>query len=141
MSLPAVFGAIALESRHAIHESFPAGPALIGAAVAFVTGVVAIAVLRRVVISGRFALFAIWTLPLALATLAQQAEALKGSAEATLAGLANNIFVGLLGVKPLVAALHVVPLHDSENGPRGAVRTPTLGERAVVEVDLGAGDP
>jgi len=36
----------------------------------------------------------------------QQAEALKGSAEATLAGLSSNIFVGLLGVKPLVAALH-----------------------------------
>jgi undecaprenyl-diphosphatase len=73
MSLPAVFGAIALESRHAIHESFPAGPALIGAAVAFVTGVAAIALLRRVVIGGRFALFAIWTLPLALATLAMAA--------------------------------------------------------------------
>ena len=35
----------------------------------------------------------------------QQAEALKGSAEVTLAGLSNNIFVGLLGVKPLITAL------------------------------------
>lgn len=35
----------------------------------------------------------------------QAAQALKGSAEATLSGLSNNIFVGLLGVKPLVAAL------------------------------------
>lgn len=35
-----------------------------------------------------------------------QAESLKGSAEATLVGLQNNIFVGILGVKPLVAALH-----------------------------------
>jgi undecaprenyl-diphosphatase len=73
MSLPAVFGAIALESRHALHESFPAGPALLGALVAFATGVAAIAVLRRVVISGRFALFAIWTLPLGIATLAMAA--------------------------------------------------------------------
>lgn len=73
MSLPAVFGAIALESRHAIHESFPAGPAVTGAAVAFVTGIAAIAILRRVVMSGRFALFAIWTLPLAIATMAMAA--------------------------------------------------------------------
>jgi undecaprenyl-diphosphatase len=73
MSLPAVFGAIALESRHAMHESFPVLPAVVGASVAFVTGVVALSLLRRVVISGRFALFALWTLPLGIATLAMAA--------------------------------------------------------------------
>jgi len=73
MSLPAVFGAILLEGRHAMRESFPVLPALIGATVAFATGVAAIAVLRRVVISGRFALFALWTLPLAIATMAMAA--------------------------------------------------------------------
>ena len=52
---------------------FPVGQAVIGACVAFVTGVVALMFLRRVVIRGRFALFALWTVPLSLATLAMAA--------------------------------------------------------------------
>ncbi|MFO7180814.1 MAG: undecaprenyl-diphosphate phosphatase [Pseudomonadota bacterium] len=70
MSLPAVLGAIALELRHVIGQPFPAGPALAGALVAFVTGTAALLVLRRVVATGRFGLFALWTVPLAIATLA-----------------------------------------------------------------------
>jgi undecaprenyl-diphosphatase len=73
MSLPAVLGAILLEGRHVIGQPFPVVPAAIGASIAFVTGVVALMFLRRVVIRGRFALFALWTVPLSLATLAMAA--------------------------------------------------------------------
>lgn len=73
MSLPAVAGAILLESRHVVGESFPVGPALVGAAAALVTGGLALGALRHVVQSGRFFLFALWTLPLAVATLAMAA--------------------------------------------------------------------
>jgi undecaprenyl-diphosphatase len=73
MSLPAVFGAIVLESRHAMGETFPVTPALVGASVAFASGVLALLLLRRIVRNGRFALFALWTVPLALATLAMAA--------------------------------------------------------------------
>jgi undecaprenyl-diphosphatase len=73
MSLPAVFGAIVLESRHAMGQSFPVTPAVIGAAVAFVSGVLALLLLRSVVRNGRFALFALWTVPLGFATLAMAA--------------------------------------------------------------------
>lgn len=44
--------------------------AFVGGAVAFVTGVLALIVLRRAVSQGRFAWFALWVGPLALATLA-----------------------------------------------------------------------
>ena len=70
MSLPAVVGALVLEGRHAFGAPFPGAPALLGAAVALVTGVVALLVLRRVVTKGRFGWFAFWVGPLALATLA-----------------------------------------------------------------------
>lgn len=70
MSLPAVLGAILLELRHALAQPFNFGPAALGALVALGTGVLALLALRRVVMRGRFALFAIWTVPLALATLA-----------------------------------------------------------------------
>jgi undecaprenyl-diphosphatase len=70
MSLPAVVGALLLEGRHALEGPFPGAPALLGAAVALVTGVVALLVLRRVVVRGRFGWFAFWVGPLALATLA-----------------------------------------------------------------------
>lgn len=73
MSLPAVLGAILLEGRHVIGQPFPVAEASIGASVAFVTGIVALLFLRRVVIRGRFALFALWTVPLAIATLAMAA--------------------------------------------------------------------
>jgi undecaprenyl-diphosphatase len=70
ISLPAVFGAILLESRHAVTEAFPVAPAITGAVVALVIGIGALAVLRRVVVGGRFGWFALWVGPLALATLA-----------------------------------------------------------------------
>jgi undecaprenyl-diphosphatase len=73
MSLPAVFGAILLESRHTLAESFPVVPASVGASVAFASGVLSLLLLRRIVKNGRFALFALWTAPLSLATLAMAA--------------------------------------------------------------------
>lgn len=70
MSLPAVAGAILLEGRHALKGPFPVGSASIGAGVALVTGVLALYLLRHVIMRGRFALFAIWTVPLGVATVA-----------------------------------------------------------------------
>lgn len=70
MSLPAVLGAVLLESRHLGAGAGALTPALVGASVAFVVGVVALLALRRLVIRGHFALFALWVLPMALATLA-----------------------------------------------------------------------
>lgn len=70
MSLPAIAGALLLEGRHAVGGPFPGAPAVLGALVALVTGVVALLLLRRVVIRGRFGWFAFWVGPLALATLA-----------------------------------------------------------------------
>lgn len=70
MSLPAVLGAVLLEGRHLISAGGSVGPAIAGAAVAFVVGAVALALLRRVVMRGHFSWFAFWVLPLALATLA-----------------------------------------------------------------------
>jgi len=72
MSLPAVLGAILLESRHAFGagNAFPVAPALVGAVAALFVGIVALLALRKVVVGGRFALFALWTVPVALATLA-----------------------------------------------------------------------
>jgi undecaprenyl-diphosphatase len=70
MSLPAVTGALLLEAPRAIGAPAGLGTAAIGAGTAFVVGVVALAILRRVVTRGHFSLFAIWVLPVALATLA-----------------------------------------------------------------------
>jgi undecaprenyl-diphosphatase len=70
MSLPAVLGAVVLEGRHLLSAGGSVGPALAGAAVAFVVGVIALVLLRRVVMRGHFSWFAFWVLPLALATLA-----------------------------------------------------------------------
>lgn len=69
MSLPAVLGAVALESRH-LDSLHGLTPALIGAGVAFVVGVLALMLLRRVVIRNGFSWFALWVLPLAVVTLA-----------------------------------------------------------------------
>lgn len=68
MSLPAVLGAVVLESRH-LDSLHGLTPALVGAGVAFVVGVVALMLLRRVVIRNGFSWFALWVLPLAVATL------------------------------------------------------------------------
>jgi len=70
MSLPAVLGAIVLESRHAFDAPFPLGTVAIGAGVALLTGIAALLAVRHVVMRGRFAVFALWTVPLAVATLA-----------------------------------------------------------------------
>jgi undecaprenyl-diphosphatase len=68
MSLPAVLGAVLLEVRHVTASG--AGAAALGAVVACGTGVAALLALRRVVVRGHFALFALWVLPVAIATLA-----------------------------------------------------------------------
>jgi len=70
ISLPTVLGAILLETRHALGESFPVAVALVGALVALGSGVVALLFLRRIVMLGRFGWFALWVGPLALATIA-----------------------------------------------------------------------
>jgi undecaprenyl-diphosphatase len=70
MSLPAVFGAVLLELPKLIAAGEGYGVAALGALVAFGVGLVALVVLRRIVMRGHFAWFALWVLPLALATLA-----------------------------------------------------------------------
>jgi undecaprenyl-diphosphatase len=70
ISLPAVLGALLLESRHVATEPFPGVAALVGALVAFGTGVFALVLLRRIVNLGRFGWFALWVGPLSLATIA-----------------------------------------------------------------------
>lgn len=70
MSLPVILGAVALElPKMADHASGVAFP-LLGMAVAFATGVLALVLLRQVVVGGRFWAFALWVAPLAVATLA-----------------------------------------------------------------------
>lgn len=70
MSLPAVLGAVLLKVPGLARSPGGLGPSVVGALVAGLVGVIALVLLRRVVVQGRFALFALWTLPLALATLA-----------------------------------------------------------------------
>lgn len=70
MSVPAVLGAVLLEVRHVHPGGGALWAAVFGAAVAFAVGVVALLLLRRVVVRGHFALFALWVLPVAIATLA-----------------------------------------------------------------------
>lgn len=70
MSIPAVFGATLLEAPNAWADRSLLLPASIGAVTAFAVGVVALGLLRRIVVAGRFSWFALWVLPVALATLA-----------------------------------------------------------------------
>jgi undecaprenyl-diphosphatase len=70
MSLPAVTGALLLEAPKALSSPTGLGTAAIGSAVAFAVGIVALVILRRVLKRGAFPLFAIWVVPVALATLA-----------------------------------------------------------------------
>ena len=70
MSLPAVFGATLLEAPKAIADSALWLPALVGAVVSFAVGLLALGLLRRIVMAGRFSWFAAWVIPVALATLA-----------------------------------------------------------------------
>jgi undecaprenyl-diphosphatase len=69
VSLPAIVGAILLEGRHVVGTPFPGVPALVGTTVAFVAGLFALGLLRKIVVSGRFGWFAFWVGPLALATI------------------------------------------------------------------------
>jgi undecaprenyl-diphosphatase len=73
MSLPAVLGAILLEGRLALGHPFPLTSALLGTFVALLIGIGALLLLRQVVIRGRFVAFALWTVPIAIATLAMAA--------------------------------------------------------------------
>lgn len=70
MSLPVIFGAVLLEAVSHSSELRDLGVPALGTAVAFVSGVLALLLLRRVVVGGRFHWFALWVTPLALATLA-----------------------------------------------------------------------
>lgn len=70
LSLPAIVGAILLEGQHISLATFPVESAIVGAVVAFGTGIVALRFLRGVVSSGHFGWFAFWVAPLALATMA-----------------------------------------------------------------------
>jgi undecaprenyl-diphosphatase len=70
MSLPAVLGAVLLELPRALRAPEGIGFAALGALVAFGVGIVALHLLRRVMMKGKFALFALWVLPLGVATLA-----------------------------------------------------------------------
>jgi undecaprenyl-diphosphatase len=70
MSLPAVLGATLLEAPAAFADRSMLLPALIGALVAFAVGLLALNVLRRIVVAGRFSWFAVWVVPVAMATLA-----------------------------------------------------------------------
>lgn len=70
MSIPAVLGAGLLELLSAPPSFHGWVPGIIGALVACVSGVFAMIVLRRSVVGGNFPWFALWVLPLAIATLA-----------------------------------------------------------------------
>ncbi len=65
MSVPPVLGAMALEARHVSELGAPE-IVLIGAVVAFITGALAMVLLRRVVIRNQFAWFAAWVIPVAV---------------------------------------------------------------------------
>jgi undecaprenyl-diphosphatase len=70
MSLPAILGAVLLKVPGLVRSPGGLEAGLVGALVAALVGVAALLLLRRVVLGGQFSLFALWTLPLALATLA-----------------------------------------------------------------------
>jgi undecaprenyl pyrophosphate phosphatase UppP len=70
MSLPAVAGAVALELPALLRDTERVSTALVGASVAFASGVLALVILRRIVLQGRLVWFVLWVGPVALATLA-----------------------------------------------------------------------
>ncbi len=69
-SVPAVVGAIALESRHALRGDEALAALAVEALVAFVAGLAGLYLARRVVMSGKLHWFAFYLVPLAFATLA-----------------------------------------------------------------------
>ncbi len=70
MSLPVIFGAVLLEGPRAFSSPSGVSAAMVGALVAFVSGIAALLLLRRIVTRGAFPWFAFWVAPLAFATLA-----------------------------------------------------------------------
>lgn len=70
MSLPAVAGAVLVEAHHLPGGAGGLVHAILGALVALVFGVLALILLRRLTVGGHFSLFALWVLPVAVATLA-----------------------------------------------------------------------
>jgi undecaprenyl-diphosphatase len=70
MAVPAVLGAMLLEAGH-VSDLAPDAVALaVGVVVSFVLGLAALGLLRRALLRGFFPLFALWVVPLGLATMA-----------------------------------------------------------------------
>jgi undecaprenyl-diphosphatase len=69
MSVPAVLGAALLELPRAAGSFDSWGPGILGAVVACISGIFAMLFLRRMVVSGSFPWFALWVIPLGIATL------------------------------------------------------------------------
>ncbi len=69
LSVPVILGAVVLELPHLVGASL-AVPALIAGSVAFVTGYVALRILRSIVMQGRFWVFAIYLVPLGVGLIA-----------------------------------------------------------------------
>jgi len=69
LAIPAIAGALVLELRHGIPAGTAVGPLLVGAAVSFVTGLVALRLLVGMLSRGRFAEFALYLIPLGMACL------------------------------------------------------------------------
>jgi undecaprenyl-diphosphatase len=69
-SIPAIAGAIALESHHALRGDEAAAAIALGVVVAFLVGVGGLHVARRVVANGKLHWFAFYLVPVAIATLA-----------------------------------------------------------------------
>lgn len=70
MSIPAVTGAVLLELLGAEQLEGRALPLVTGTITSFAVGIMALTLLRRMVSRGQLAWFALWVLPVALATLA-----------------------------------------------------------------------
>jgi undecaprenyl-diphosphatase len=70
MSIPALAAPILLELLASEAMTGHALPLFAGVSVAFIVGLLGLAILRRVVLNGHLSWFALWLLPLALATLA-----------------------------------------------------------------------
>jgi undecaprenyl-diphosphatase len=70
LSLPAIIGAVALELPRLAGSDGGLALALLGAALAFISGLGALLALRKLVIGGHFSLFCLWVFPIAVATLA-----------------------------------------------------------------------
>jgi undecaprenyl-diphosphatase len=70
VSLPAIAGAIALESHHALRGDEAPGALALAAVLSFVVGLGGLSVMRRVVLGGKLHWFAFYLVPVAVATLA-----------------------------------------------------------------------